>query len=85
MPISRQDLELASFDQLLEEIDRRCSDFVFYGRKFLREKDGSPVYSYRRRQKGSYEATIFLANLAAHELQQDLTESWEEPEVWEEF
>lgn len=80
------DLSLVSFDDLINELESRCSEFVFHGRKLLRVKeDGTPCHAYRRRQKGTYESTIFLAAQLQQELCQDLRDDWEDPEPWEEF
>ena len=80
------DLSLVAFDDLLAEVANRCESYIFYGRKHVRDTpEGAPIYAYRRRQKGPYDAVIFLGALLTHELAAELNQDWEDPDPWEEF
>jgi len=76
-------LDLATIDQLMDEIQSRFDDCVILGRKLVDPEERA--YAYRRGHKGEYESVFFMMDHAKYQLNKQYDETDRDPEPWEEL
>lgn len=81
------ELELATIDQIFDELEKRCDNIVVVMRKQVDQEGWLHGYKYLHPQSepNAIETLCFMLDHTKHKLLKEYEESNREPEPWEEL